>query len=483
MQTNQQKITKQPDLTTSSAGIGWTLLALLIVLLMGSCTPAPDQLEGQGLIVLEGVTVIDGTDAPPLVDATVVINGDTIAAIGKKGDFSYPEDAIFMNVQGRFLMPGFIDAHTHVLEPAVSTGGQIPPRPWSAGSEKAMKTYLEYGITTIRNAGAPDSTTAVAVALRDAVAGGLVPGPRIFTAGIMIDDPGSIDKGAAHVATEAEIREVVRSQAEAGVDYVKLYFFLSPDLVQAAIDEARLQGIMVSAHLGRTSWTDAANAGIDAIHHMCPQSAELLPEDRRAEFLAEAPGTQVVFRWFDYVDLDSPEINELLDALVENGVSIDPTLVVWESWFWADQPDTPEHPVSDYVAAEAIDISLKYFLGNWSDEDFDRAKAAWPTALKFIKLLHERGVRILAGTDLPPGKPFHRELELLVSAGIPPQEVLSIATRNAAQELGIIDEVGTIEVGKKADIVILRANPLKEISNTREIEVVIQAGKVLARSD
>jgi imidazolonepropionase-like amidohydrolase len=120
----------------------------------------------------------------------------------------------------------------------------------------------------------------------------------------------------------------------------------------------------------------------------------------------------------------------------------------------------------------------------WTKEDHQRARALWTKLLALVKLYHDRGVRLVAGTDVPnpwvvPGASLHRELELLASAGIPLQEVIGMATKNAADALGISGEVGTVEAGKAADLVVLTSNPLKSISNLRDIEYVIQAGRII----
>ena len=423
------------------------------------------------VLVLEGATLIDGNGGAPLERAVVVVDGEKIVAVGAASEVSYPSNAEVLSLEGQYLLPGLSDMHAHVARASGSQGG----RAWSPRSEIALERALALGITTIRN---PSGPTEAAVGLRDAVAAGEIPGPRIFTAGLLIDDPSSVNPNAIRVTTEKEIRAAVRVQAEAGVDYVKLYFFLPPQLARAAIDEAHLHGVQVIGHLARTSWTEAVHAGIDALTHIIPQNAALLPQGRREAF-NEVRGSQAVYRWFEDVDLESPEIDELIDAMIESDVELDPTLVAWEGWFWADDPENSEHPIASFVPPGTVERTRRQNLRGWSEEDFRRAKATWPKVLAFAKLLHERGVLLLAGADRPSAQAVHHELELLVSAGIAPLDVLTIATRNAAEALGILEVSGTVEVGKQADLLVLDSDPLEDISHTTDVVHVVQAGRLL----
>ena len=190
-------------------------------------------------------------------------------------------------------------------------------------------------------------------------------------------------------------------------------------------------------------------------------------------------------RWREVVDVNGPEVSALADLLAVRGIDVDPTLVLGEAITWGDDPDVLERLEPDLAMpgeAETWRGEPHPYSRAWSEEQFIEAKPAWPMMIDIIRVFHERGVLITAGTDssnpwMTPGVAFHRELELLVSARISPLEVLSIASRNGAQSLGIIGETGTIERGKRADLVVLSADPLASISNTRQIERVFLAGE------
>jgi imidazolonepropionase-like amidohydrolase len=291
------------------------------------------------------------------------------------------------------------------------------------------------------------------VALKENVTIGKIKGPRIFTAGRLINGPQiPIPFVEKQVKTEQEVRQEVRLQAAIGVDYIKLYVGLTPNLVRAAIDEAHHNGIKVIGHLYLTSWTDAANLGIDSLTHGVPVSPYLLPKDKQRIFIENGLGPFDHFFWLNLVNLNSTEINEMIKSLVIHRVSIDPTLDIYEAMLKDDKKD-------QYL---------------------------WPKVLQLTKMMYDNGVEILSGTDIPnlglvPGESLHHELELLVEAGISPLDVIKVATRNGADAIGILNKVGTIEPGKEADMIVLTANPVTNISNTKKIEAIINEGKFVDR--
>jgi imidazolonepropionase-like amidohydrolase len=398
-----------------------------------------------GVIILEGVTVIDGTSDLPKPNATIVINGSKIAYLSSEAANSYNLNfsaaKSVINLTGKYIIPGLFDMHAHVANVRKNSYNQNE-------SEYMLLMLLTHGVTTIRNPGGP---TEQSVALRENVSEGKIVGPQIFTAGQLLNTPQiPVPFVEKQVQTEQDVRQEVRTQAAAGVDYVKLYVGLTPELVQAAIKEAHSNGIKVIGHLYLTSWTYAANLGIDALTHGVPVSPFLLSEANQQKFLEAGDHPFNHFLWLDLVDLHGPEINEMIKAVASNNIPVDPTLDIYEAM---------------------IQEELQY-------------QYLWPKVLQLTKMLYDNGVTILSGTDIPnfdlvPGASLHHELEILVEAGIPPLEVIKIATRNGAQALGIEEDVGTIEPGKQADMIVLSENPLDDISNTKKIEAVINNGQLI----
>ena len=419
-----------------------------------------DTMKNDTISVLVGPTLIDGTGDPPKPNAVIIINGNKIVAITNETEYrdqyysrinNETERVNILNLTGKYVIPGLFDMHAHVAGVRKNSYDQN-------FSETALKMLLDYGVTTIRNPGGPTNQS---TALKHNVSEGNIEGPEIFTAGRLLNGPQiAIPFVEKQISTEEEAREEVRDQAAAGVDFVKLYVGLPPNLVKTAIDEAHSRGIRVIGHLYLTSWTDAANLGIDALTHGVPVNPSLLPSgDKREQFL-ENGGPFDHFLWLDLVDLNSTEIKEMIHALVENDIPVDPTLSIYEAMLKDDD-------------------------GGFSNP---QNQLRWAKVLQLTKMMYDNGVQILSGSDIPnfgliPGASLHNELELLAEAGIKPSEVIEIATKNGATALDIDDRVGTIQSDKQADLIILSSNPLEDISNTKKIEAVIADGRLVDTDD
>jgi imidazolonepropionase-like amidohydrolase len=417
--------------------------------------------NGNEALVLNGATLIDGNGGPPKADSVIVI-GDSKKIIAITNQTNFRDSlSLFNNESGsqitkrvlnlteKYIMPGLFDMHAHIAGVRKNSYDQ-------ATSENMLGMLLKYGITTVRNPGGPTNET---VHLREEVLNGNLSGPEIFTAGRLLNTPEfPIPFVEKQVTTEEEVREEVRNQATAGVDYIKLYVGLKPDLVKAAVDEAHRQGIKVIGHLYLTSWTDAANLGIDFLTHGVPVSPFLLPEDKQRIFNRTGGNPFEHSLWLDLVDLDSIEIRNMIESLVQNQIPVDPTLNVYEAIFVRQSFADPQN------------------------------EQRWSKVLQLTKMMHDRGVKILSGTDIPnfelvPGESLHHELELLVEAGINTSDVIKIATKNGAEALDLMNQTGTIEPGKQADILILSANPVEDIENTKRIEAVISNGRIIESSN
>src|ERR687891_1465745 len=414
--------------------------------------------------VLAGPTLIDGTGDQPIPNAVVIINGSEIVAVTNETEYrdqyyysltnNETARVNILNLTGKYVIPGLFDMHAHVAGVRKNSYNQN-------FSENALEMLLDYGVTTIRS---PAGPTNQSIALKHNVSEGNIEGPEIFTAGRLLNSPQiAIPFVEKQISTEEQAREEVRHQAAAGVDYVKLYVGLPPNLIKAAIDEAHSQGIRVIGHLYMTTWTYAANLGIDALAHGVPVNPFLLPSgDKREQFLENNGGPFDHFLWLDLVDLNSTEIEEMVNALVENDIPVDPTLSIYEAILKGDTHD---------------------------DHFYDpQNQLRWAKVLKLTKIMYDNGVQILSGSDIPnfgliPGASLHNELELLVEAGIKPLEVIEIATNNGAEALGIDNRVGTIQSEKQADMIILTLNPIENISNTKEIEAVLVDGRFVADID
>jgi imidazolonepropionase-like amidohydrolase len=390
-------------------------------------------------VVLQDVTLFDGGGASPLRGASVVVQGERIVEVGR-GPVARPDGAEVLDLGGGFLLPGLFDAHAHV-----------------DGGEDAAAELLLAGVTAIRNPARRDEAAPTCQGL------------TVLSAGRPIDTPDSAFPYAARVETPAEIRAEVRRQAAAGVDMVKLYVGLTPELVRGAVEEAHAAGLPAVGDLVRTSWTEAARAGIDFLCHAAPRHAELLAEGVRGRYLDDlARGAHPVCRWLELLDPDGPEVAGMVAALAGAGVAVDPTLVSLEALLFAGDPDyhAAVDPAGGTPAPELAPATVVALRR--------RASRCWDRALGLVRALHRGGVTLLAGSDCPrpwvrPGVSLHREVRLLQQAGLAAADALAAATGRCAAALGVGDETGTIRPGRRADLLLLAADPLADLTNTAAI--------------
>ena len=449
------------------------IVPLVFVLALAGCGSPPPCPE---CVVLQDVTVIDGLGNAPVAHQTVVVRAGRIEGVYDADGYRPPPGADVRDLPGRFVLPGLIDTHAHVtVLPPVADGG-LGDHMDREASEETLRTLLAFGVTSVRNPAAPlpDGPQ-----LRDAVASGAVLGPTIRTAGPIVH----AWRPDRTPHDSASVRDEVRRQAAAGVDYVKVYASVPPELLAAVVDEAHRQGLEVVGHLQRTTWTEAARIGIDHVTHGAPWSAAYLPDSLRAGYTGS---TLARLDWLAGVDLDGPALAESVRTLAEAGVTVDPTLVAYHTKHWGDDARYLQDPDSVYAPALVrADWRRGTFVDDWTPADFARAKAAWPVVLGITRRLYEGGVTLAVGSDLPnpwvvPGASVHDEMALLHSAGIPALDVLRMATHNGAVVLGLADRTGSVEPGKEADLVILTADPLADLANTRSIEWVVLDGRVLS---
>lgn len=443
-------------------------IGLFVVAGCGSEGTPPEAPEPRER-VLRGATVIDGSGAPPHTGWSVHIADGLIVAAGPDDSIRAPSGAEVVDLAGRWIVPGFVDVHTHL--------------PGAALQQRFFDVLLSFGITTARSTAAAPET---GVEARERLASGVLTGPTFLTAGRLIDAPGSMWDFASIVESAAEARAEVARQAEQGVDFIKLYTGLSPEITTAAIDEAHARGLPVIGHLGRTTWQQAADAGIDHLTHSwwAGLAHSLVPPGRADDF-AElfVPGADfdpvLLGEWAAGVDLEGPAMDELVDALLAAGTTIDPNLVLLEAQVRGDDP------AMQALLRTELDVVPQSFphpySAWWSEAGREAARTAYPVFLAAIATLHRRGVPLAGGSDtmnawMTPGAAFVRELELLAEAGIAPLDVLTIATANGARAIGLGDRLGTIRPGLRADLVVLEGDPVADISNVRRVERVYLGG-------
>ena len=458
--------------------IGERIRLIVTVVAFFSLPAMAAESPAKTVTVLRNISVIDTATGTLQRDMAVELRGDRIQAVVPAAGYTQPPGARVIESKDHFLLPGFVEMHAHVLLHPWDEAGQILPRYDRGTTLEMLRLMLAHGITTVRD---PGAETEAALTLRSMIADGKVTGPTLRTAGRILNPSNFNPEPFAPVLDEKAIRDEIRWQAAAGVDFIKVYASMRPDLMKIAIDEAHAHGLQVIGHLHRTTWTQAAELGIDAVTHAAPWSPEYLSEVDRAGYNQSLFGRAY---WIEHLDLASPAVTGMADALAKHEVSVDPTLIAMHTKFFGNDPRWLQHPQIGLVPELLRKGWPKgSFTSSWTEEQYRQAQTTWPKMLALTKLLHDRGVLLTVGTDTPtpwiiPGVSFHEELGLLRDAGIPAKDVLRMATLNGAKALGMAESIGAVKAGMRADLVVLRANPLEKIENTREIERVIQGGRI-----
>ena len=390
-------------------------------------TPAP--------LLLRRVRVLDFPSGGFGSETSVFIEGGRIRAIGPEAERSIPPETLTIDAGGRFAIPGLFDMHQHASWMIGDTHGDSWDR--NRGFDP-IQVFIAYGLTSVRELG---GRLAFVNALVDRTQTTSDPLPRWFSSGDIFDGQEPFTGSPIRIRDEVEARDYVRLWKEWGAHLIKVYPSLSWPLQRAVAEEARLQGLPVVGHgsNGVEEMVKSVTLGYTSVEHKLP---------------------------------DRP-YDDLLQLLAASGTRWEPTLMT-RTDLLADEPERLNDAKlrSFYPQVAGQDYLRSSFLGM---ADGRERNLVW---LAGVRDAHQRGVTLLAGTDRLPGAALHWELELLTRAGIPPLEVLRIATQQAAEAVGAADDLGTLEPGKFADIVLLDANPLEDIKNTQAIWRVLKGGWV-----
>jgi hypothetical protein len=416
-------------------------------------------------VVIERCSVFDPESGKMLPERTIFIRGKQIVSVSKVDEpIDVPADAERIDGHGKFALPGLIDAHVHVvhvLDFAHMTGDEVLP------------LYLAAGVTSIRSTG------------DELVAGTLVArfaaehpewSPRVFTCSPLLDADPPIHRDIGRAVTDAaRVPALFDELTRWDVRTVKIYAGTARPVGKAIIEEGHRRRLFVTAHLGSYSAQDAVADGVDGLEHIWSVFNYIIPAEAAAQ-----PGHR------GQLDLSNPLCESLVAELAKRKVFVDPTLAVFRNMILLpDVPEVRDHPDNALVPQRLRDFWPKYLkqAGCPQGGPLEDRRREFAKFQELTGKLHRAGVPLLAGTDspepqVPPGFSLHQELEMLVESGLPPAAALRAATLTNATVVGEQQRLGSISAGKLADIVLLTANPLDDIRNTRRIELVIHSGHV-----
>jgi imidazolonepropionase-like amidohydrolase len=467
----------------------FSLPLILLLALCGVCGWG-QSLAGRRVTVIEHVTVIDATGHAAQPDSTVVIDRDRIVAVVPWKKAHIPKNAQIVDGAGKFLIPGLWDMHVH--------GASDARAPWS------HLLFVANGVVGARDmSGPPDAHV-----WRAAQASNPGPSPTIYLGSPIVDGPNPVWPDSIVVSDEAQAREVVDQQQQRGADFLKVYSRLPRNVYFAIADEANKRGLPFEGHVPElVTAAEASSAGQKSIEHLTrvadgcsKEEAEIDSEMQRLEALFRAPDAAMAQKMDSgkniirlnmrvVTSFDEATAQSLFTLFVKNGTWQTPTLTLLRAQI--DDPLPENDPRLKYLSKE---VRAKWDAGyyrNFPPEPraamAKLTKAQFDESMRLVGLMYRAGVPILAGTDAMnpqcfPGFGIHDELALLADAGLSPLAALQAATRNAAQFMGQLDRRGTIEVGKIADLVLLDADPLADIHNTRSIRAVVLNGKLYPRA-
>jgi imidazolonepropionase-like amidohydrolase len=385
-----------------------------------------------------GGRLIDGTGKPAIENSVVILQNGKIAAAGPAASTTIPVGAQIVDAHGKSVLPGLWEMHSHFEQ--VEWG----------------PIYLATGVTTARDVG---NEREFIVAARDAIAAGQGIGPRLVMAGV-VDGSGPFSLGVIRVDTPEQARNQVQKYKAAGFQQIKIYSSVKPDILKIVTAEAHRLGMTVTGHIpfGMNA-IQGIEDGMDQINHV--EYITPLMVDPKSKT----------------IDPDAPNVKKVIKLLLEHHTVVDDTLALMEVIL-----HPLDHPISSFepgILRVAPELKEGLETMGVPPPKSEQSAATFRAMETTVRVLHQAGVPIVAGTDQAvPGFSLDREIELYVQAGFTPMEAIQAATVVSARAMGMEKDSGTIEVGKRADVILVDGNPLENISDIRKVSVVFAAGKM-----
>ena len=427
-------------------------------------------------IVLEGGKLVDGTGNPPVENAAVLIEGNRFKAVSRKGELSYPKNAKVIKTDGKTLLPGLWDTHVHY-------------RDWMA------ELFLAHGVTTILDLG--NSSTWI-LAQRDGVAKGKIRAPRIFACG---DPIGEGHGKRGEVKDVGQAHALVKRLLDEGVDAVKVWAHCTAEMLKVVAAEAHGAGRKVIGHLGVITAKDAVLNGLDCLAHATGLPMSAVKDSEKAQWMLNQEikrlqtmiiGEPGITAWGLFAMMEEDTFDQVAEFLVSRKVRIEPDFVY--RWQLASRR-REEREYEDFITfsdprlSYIPEVTLSRNMRAWqvyrrlNEQQSQELKEGYEKFQKFLHRFVRAGGEVDIGTDTSegrmPGKGVHREFEFLVDAGFSPKDIIVWATKGSAEFIGKGDELGTVEAGKIADIIVVNGDPLADITALGKIETVIKNGEIV----
>jgi len=442
------------------------------------CFALPTPSRAQSTVAITHVTVINPGTSSVLFDQTVVITDGTIASVNPSQSVAIPKGAPVLEARGQYLIPGLWDMHVHT-----AFGDWFP-----GGRDVILPLFIANGVTGVRDMG---GDLPVLFEWRKQIAAGEIAGPRMIVSGPMLDGylPGNKLRfpSSVPITTPESALAAVDSLKSQGVDFIKVQSVISHDAYLAAAAEAHKQNLPIVGHVpDKVRISETIAAGQKSIEHLMGIFEGCSTEEDK--FIRGEGNLKLLLSTTDQSRCDA-----IIHSLAQNQVWQCPTLAWQRGGTFLDQLDWDHQPLDKYVPAPWRNITWRRFADEMMP-DLKRDPLAlrqkyFKRNLQMVGAMHRAGVPFLAGTDaapgiyVMPGFSLHDELANFVEAGFTPMEALQTATSLPAKFLGQEKTVGSIEPGKAADAVLLTANPLTDIRNTRKIRAVVARGRLFDRPD
>ena len=415
-------------------------------------------------VVLAHVRVIDGTGAPPRENQTIVVRDGRIAALGDAASIQLPAGAQVIDLTGKSVIPGLVMMHEHLYYP---TGSAT----YANLSESFTRLYLAGGVTSMRTAGNSNGYGEINIA--NEIRRGEKPGPWMDATAPYLTGPGLGITQFYELKDAADATRMASFWADAGATSFKAYMSITRAELAAAVKEAHRRGLKITGHLCSVTYHEAAALGIDDLEHGFFVATDFVP-DKKPDV---CPGQSTGMKALNDVDTAGAPFKTLVADLVRHHVALTSTLTVFETF----APGQPEPPGLD-----VLDPILRDQFAKFRESVNSKKGSIYGGLLAKERAMEVQFVRagglLIAGTDptggggVIAGYSDQRQVELLVGSGFSPLEAIKICTLNGATYLGKTKDIGSIAVGKQADLVVIDGNPAANVSDIRKVETVFKQG-------